>query len=375
MKVVVTGASGFLGWHLRCRLRALGGYEVVPVARATFGDLDEAVRGADAVVHVAGVNRAESDREITEGNIDLARRVRGAVVRAGQAPRIVFANSVQAGNGTPYGEAKATASQVLRDTAAAAGSPYVDVVLPNLFGEHGRPHYNSFVASFIQQVVAGDAPTVLDRDVELLHAQDAAAALVAALTGPARTEHPPGTTVAVTEVLARLQAYDASYACGDLPALDTRFTRQLFNTYRAVAFERRGPFALDVRADDRGPLVETVRAHGGGGQSFVSTTAPGARRGEHFHLEKLERFVVVRGRGRIRLRRLFSDEVVTYDVTGDHPVAVDMPTMWAHDLTNVGVDDLVTAFWSDTVFDPRDPDTFAEPVDVEVVGTTVGSRS
>ncbi|MGH1561487.1 NAD-dependent epimerase/dehydratase family protein [Mumia sp. DW29H23] len=364
MRVVVTGAAGFLGWHLRARLRAGGGHEVVPVDREAFADLDAEVAGADAVVHLAGVNRGGDDREVFDGNVALARRVTEAVRRSGRSPRLVFANSLQVGNGTAYGEAKREATQLLHDGARSAGSPYVDVVLPNVFGEHGRPFYNSFVATFCHQVVAGDEPTVDDREVELLHAQDAAAVLVGALRGLSRTERPRGTVVRVAEVLDTLRRYDTHYTAGDLPETGARFGRQLFNAYRVAAFERRGPIPLVARSDDRGRLVETARAHGRGGQSFVSTTVPGARRGEHFHLEKMERFVVLRGRGRIRLRRLFSDQVRAFDVTGDAPVAVDMPTMWVHDLTNVGDSELITAFWTDTVFDPAHPDTYRENVDV-----------
>lgn len=364
MRVVVTGSAGFLGWHLRCRLQASGGYEVRALDRERFSDLEAAVADADAVVHVAGVNRATSDHEVVEGNLALAHEVAAAVVRSGGGPRLVFANSVQAGNGTSYGEAKEQASQVLTQAADAVGVPYVDVRLPNLFGEHGRPAYNSFVATFCHQVVAGEQPLVQDREVELLHAQDAAAALQGALAGPTRVDRPEGTVTRVSDVLAMLRDFDDCYAQGELPDVTSRLGRRLFSTYRTVAFEQRGPFRLDPRRDDRGCLVETVRAHGRGGQSFLSLTVPGALRGGHFHLEKLERFVVVRGRARIRLRRLFTGEVHRYDVTGDEPVAIDMPTMWAHDLMNVGDDELVTSFWTDAVFDPAAPDTYPEAVEL-----------
>jgi len=370
MKVVITGAGGFLGWHLRCRLRALGTHRVEAVDRAAFADLASVLPGADAVIHVAGVNRARDDREVTDGNVNLARALRDAVRASGARPRIAYANSTQRGNGTPYGDSKATASQILADVAREIGSPYVDAVLPNLFGEHGRPHYNSFVATFCRLVLDGEGPAVIDRDVELLHVQDAAAALADGLDGAGRVERPSGEVTSVSAVLEMLEELDAVYSGGDVPRLDSRFRTQLFNTYRAAAFERRAAIPLVQHSDARGALVETSRVHGGGGQSFVSTTAPSARRGEHFHLEKVERFVVVKGRARIRLRRLFTDDVVELVVDGANPVAVDMPTMWAHDLTNIGDEELMTYFWTNTLFDPADPDTFAEPVNSDRVRPT-----
>lgn len=119
---------------------------------------------------------------------------------------------------------------------------------------------------------------------------------------------------------------------------------------------------MTTHADDRGRLVETVRCHGAGGQTFISTTRPRKTRGEHYHLRKLERFVVVAGRARISLRRLFHDQVTSFDVSGDEPAIVDMPTMWVHNITNTGDTDLTTMFWTDTLFDPEHPDTYWEPV-------------
>jgi UDP-2-acetamido-2,6-beta-L-arabino-hexul-4-ose reductase len=136
----------------------------------------------------------------------------------------------------------------------------------------------------------------------------------------------------------------------------------LFNTYRAALFPNHYPIALTAHADERGRLVETVRAHGGQGQTFVSTTRPGITRGEHFHLGKVERFVVLSGRARISLRRVCTDEIVSFDVSGEAPAVVDMPTMWVHNITNIGDTELTTLFWTHSLFDPDNPDTFWEPV-------------
>jgi len=119
-----------------------------------------------------------------------------------------------------------------------------------------------------------------------------------------------------------------------------------------------------VHADPRGELFETVRAHGGTGQAFVSTTVPGATRGDHYHLSKVERFFVLKGEAEISLRRLLHDEVVTFRVSGERPGFVDMPTMWVHNITNVGDSELVTLFWADQLLDPVNPDQYPERVEV-----------
>jgi UDP-2-acetamido-2,6-beta-L-arabino-hexul-4-ose reductase len=275
---------------------------------------------------------------------------------------VVYANSIQSGNGTPYGSGKQEAARLLGDACTRVGGSFVDVLLPNIFGEHGRPAYNSFVATFVDAVVRGVEPEVADREVALLHVQGAAAALLDGLTTPETTLAPSATPTTVGTVLAALQEFHLLYSTGDIPALDTPLRVDLFNTYRAARFPEHYPISLTAHSDERGRLVETVRAHGGQGQTFVSTTKPGVTRGEHFHLQKVERFVVLSGEARISLRRVFTDEVVSFEVTGDRPSVVDMPTMWVHNITNVGQTELTTLFWTHSLFDPEHPDTYWEPV-------------
>jgi UDP-2-acetamido-2,6-beta-L-arabino-hexul-4-ose reductase len=362
MRVVMTGAEGFLGWHTRVRLRALTDHEVIPVDVANWDQLAELVNSADAVIHFAGINRGP-DEEVEKGNVRLARELSDAVNRARVTPAIVYANTIQAGNGTAYGTGKAMASTILGEVAAAKGAPFADVVLPNLFGEHGRPDYNSFVATFAHRVVTGATPQVQDREVDLLHVQDAARTFVEALDGAGRRiVQPEATSTSVATVLEILASQFEVYRRGDIPALPSRLHVNLFNTLRAAMFPAHYPMPLVRHTDLRGSLIETVRAHGSEGQTFVSTTVPGITRGQHFHLRKVERFVVVSGRARISLRKVLTDEVVDFDVDGSGPAIVDMPTLWAHKITNTGDSELTTVFWTNELFDPEDPDTYPEDV-------------
>ena len=362
MRVVVTGADGFLGWHTRVRLRALTDHEVVPVGVADWHLLPQLVGSADAVLHFAGVNRG-LDAEVEQGNAQLARDLADAVRRAPGAPALVYANTIQAGNGSPYGTGKALAATILGEAASAKGAPFADVVLPNLFGEHGRPAYNSFVATFAYKMAAGEHPEVQDRDVSLLHVQDAASALIDALNGTGqRRVDPKGTPTSVATVLEILTSQFEVYRRGEIPALPSPLHVNLFNTLRAAMFPAHYPMPLVRHTDPRGSLVETVRAHGSEGQTFVSPTVPGITRGQHFHLRKSERFVVVGGQARISLRKMLTDQVLTFDVEGSSPAAIDMPTLWAHKITNTGHGELTTMFWTNELFNPQDSDTYPEDV-------------
>ncbi len=339
MRVVMTGADGFLGWHTRVRLRALTDHDGDPRRRGQLGRLPELVASADAVLHFAGVNRA-SDREVEEGNAQLARDLADAVRRAPGAPTIVYANTIQAGNGTPYGTGKAVGRRrSWPKRPPTKGSPFADVVLPNLFGEHGRPNYNSFVATFAHKVAAGEHPQVQDREVDLLHVQDAARAFIDELgtrwsSGRSARGHARRASRPCWRSLPRSSR--STGAARSLP-LPSRLHVNLFNTLRAAMFPCPLP---DPAGAPYRPSWQSGRdgscTRQRGPDLLSRPRRPAITRGQHFHLRKAERFVVVGGQARISLRKVLTDEVVAFDVDGSSPAIIDMPTLWAHKITNTG---------------------------------------
>jgi UDP-2-acetamido-2,6-beta-L-arabino-hexul-4-ose reductase len=368
-KVAITGGHGFLGWHTACRLRALHGVEPVRLDRSDLADptrLADVMGSVDAVLHLAGVNRASTDDLVERGNVEIASSLADAIHAAPRPIDVVYSNSVQADLDNPYGRGKAEAGRLLSEAVAANGGKLADLLLPNLFGEHGRPGYNSFVATFAHEVAAGREPNVTgDREIPLLHAQDAAASMIGALGSTTRkvVEAEP---IAISDVLRFFTETHESYATrGEVPDISTPMRRNLFNTYRAAAFPDMWPVSPQVHSDNRGDLFETVRAHGGTGMAFMSTTKPGQKRGEHYHLHKVERFFVVKGEAEIELRRLLHDDVVTFRLSGNKPSFVDMPTLWVHNIRNVGDSELITMFWADQLLDMDNPDQFPETIATE----------
>ncbi len=370
MRVLITGGQGFLAWHTAVRLRARHGVEAALIGRSDFNDqatLKAALAGIDTVIHLAGVNRAESGDAVEKGNSDIANTLSAAILARGEAIHVVFSNSIRGRLDSPYGRGKARAAKVLNAAVTAIDGTFADVRLPNLFGEHGRPAYNSFVASFCHEISKGRQPVVTgDKQVPLLHAQDAAEVLIgAAGDRSSAILNPDGEPHGVSEVLRMLVDFHEKYIEGQIPALPDKFSVDLFNTYRSYMFPQHFPFKGAVHRDQRGELFETVRVHGGTGQTFVSTTLPGATRGDHYHLRKIERFVVISGTAEIALRRLYDNAVVRFRVSGDDHSFVDMPTMWVHNITNIGGDELVTIFWADQLLNPAAPDTYWETVAIE----------
>ncbi len=371
MKIAVTGAGGLLGWHAAARLHAANcaarfrgdarPYELVLLDHAAFedrGKLDAAVQDAAAVLHFAGVNRG-AEAEVEAANPAIAQELADACRRTGSTPHIVYANSIHASSDTVYGRSKRIAGEIL----AKAGGAYSEMMLPHIFGECARPYYNNVTATLIDQIWKGEQPTINPEGrVSLFHAGAAAnLAIDAALGKWSGTAKPAGRDMSIVELYDRLTAFHALYGANHFPDLADAFDLALFNSYRAGGYPDFYPKKMDPKSDSRGTLFETSKAHGAS-QTFVSTTLPGATRGDHFHTDLVERFLVVSGRATIRIRKVLTDEVHSFAVSGDEPVAIDMPPLHTHHIVNDSGDHVVTFFWSHRMFDPANPDTFADPV-------------
>jgi len=366
LRCAITGGHGFLGWHLRSRL--LAEWPDAHVRVLGRGDLDdrgelaERLRGCDVVFHFAAAD--SFDERAVQENIPLAESLVAALDAQDRPPRVVFSNSKHSESDTPYGRAKRATAELLHEWAERSGGTFADVLLPNLFGECGRPHHNSAVATLCHAIARREACEVNpDGHSELLHAQDAAVALMRYASGSDTIrERVSGETIQITDLYARLvgfrDVYEGTHA---VPPLPTLLDLRLFNQLRVAMFPAAYPVSLRCHADARGAFFEAVRDSGGGQASF-STTSPGVTRGNHWHFDKIERFLVLQGRAMIRIRRVLDHTVHSFSVSGGKPEFVDMPTLHTHSITNIGDDELLTMFWSNDHFDPAAPDTFPEPV-------------
>ncbi|MBL4756927.1 MAG: NAD-dependent epimerase/dehydratase family protein [Rhizobiales bacterium] len=363
--VGITGSAGQLGIHCRARLQHQFGFDIIAADRASFGNQDwltDFAKRADVIVHLAGVNRG-TDTEIADGNPALADALIAACDASGSAPDIIYASSIHANGDSVYGKSKRLAEERLEAYCAKAGAQFFNLVLPNLYGEFSKPDYNNFTGTFCHKIARGETPDIhQNSEMQLMHYGE-----VADLMGrwvlnrkTGKTE-PRGTTTNVRAVAEKLQGFHDQYSGGVIPDVSDIFDLRLFNMLRQVMFETQFPKKLVQHTDDRGAFFECVRANGTG-QTSVSTSVPGITRGDHFHFNKVERFLVLAGQAKISVRPIYQDKVFTFDVSGDVPNIVDMPTMYTHNITNTGDNELMTLFWSNDLFDPDNPDTYAELV-------------
>ncbi len=371
-KIAITGAKGLIGWQTRAWLSVQPGTQVVRVPKAAWanpGEVAGLVSGCDAVVHLAAVNRG-TDREVHETNVRLARTLTEALECTGETPHVLHSSSTltESDGGThgAYGRSKREAAEILSNWAKQAGATFTDMVLPNVFGEGGRPFHNSVVSTFCHQLANGAEPRIdADKEIEFLHAHQVAKGIGALIgSGTGDVWRPAGHKITVSALLSKLRTMDAGYRGHFIPDLRDPFDLDLFNTYRSYLYPGHYPVAFQKHTDPRGTLVEAIR-EGNGGQIHYSNTHPGFTRGEHFHFRKVERFVVMHGEAEIAIRRICGPDVVRFRVSGEQPVYVDMPTLHTHSLRNIGSGDMIAMFWTNELYDPAAPDTYRVPVEPE----------
>lgn len=365
--VVVTGAKGFLGRHVRSLLAFEPSITVFAATRETQAALlaTELAR-ADAVIHLAGVNRPIDDREFVTGNVELTRAITRHLLDAGRSATFVLSSSTRASDDTPYGRSKLAAETVVREYSARSGARTAIFRLPNVFGKWSRPFYNSAIATFCHSI-ARDLPIEVhdeSRVLRLVYAEDVARSLIAHARAEIVVE--PASLPAVDpvherslgEIVASLRRFRALRKELVLPDFSDDFVRKLYATYVSFIPVEGLSYALQQHGDSRGSLAELLKSPWFG-QVFVSRTRPGITRGNHFHHTKTEKFVVVEGEAVIRVRPIDGSDVTEFGVRGSDFQVVDIPPGCTHSISNVGSGELITLFWSSEVFERERPDTYA----------------
>ncbi|MCF7916348.1 MAG: NAD-dependent epimerase/dehydratase family protein [Candidatus Omnitrophica bacterium] len=362
----ITGIKGFIGWHLNCFLNQKPGIEVRGAGRKDFSDKNRLlnfVKSCDFIVHLAGINKG-SEKELFEINADISKSLIAACKAVDFKGCIFFASSTHIYKNSIYGKAKKFCSKLLSQWANNSKGNFTNMILPHVFGEQCTPFYNSVIATFCYQIANGQA-TKIDNNIELelIHAQDVCRRIFEFISNFVKREEVcfPGVKITVKDVLTKLTELADLYNNQIIPDLSNDFNLQLFNTYRSYIFPKYYPVKIPIYSDQRGDLFETVKAYSKG-KCFVSTTQPGFTRGNHYHLLKFERFLILEGRALISLRRLFTDKVIKFELDGQEPAYVDIPTFYTHNIKNIGKNKLITLFWSNKIKKDLNIDTFYENV-------------
>jgi len=368
MRVLVTGAHGFIGKNLVLRLQERADTEVITFVR---GDSDElllnALRSADAVIHLAGENRPVSPDAFEEVNAGLTRRLCEALHKLENQAPIILGSSAQAEQDNLYGRSKLAAEQIVTELSTLNGNPVAIFRLPGVFGKWCRPNYNSVVATFCHNI-ANDLPIQIsdpDRSIRLVYIDDVIDFFLDALTslhsGAQQLAVSPEYSITLGELARQIEAFKNCRSSLITERVGTGFIRALYATYVSYLPKEQFVYELPAHGDARGVFVEMLKTHDSGQFSFF-TAHPGVTRGGHYHHTKTEKFLVIKGHARFGFRHVLTNEIYYLETSGDKPRVVETVPGWTHDITNVGTEEMIVMLWANEIFDRGHPDTFASKV-------------
>lgn len=374
MRVLITGANGFVGKNLRQQLAERTDVEVVCFTRDDdVSALRSKLEDTDFVFHLAGVNRPQNVEEFDRGNAELAVELAEAMcelaTRKGRKVPVLYASSIQAELDNPYGISKRKAEEAIR-TVSIHDIPVFIFRLPNVFGKWCRPNYNSVVATYCHNIASG-LPIQINNPAAVLtlaYIDDVVDIFVRAMDGqtPVMDEQgfaqvAPCYTVTVGELATRLQAFRDSRETLVTERVGTGLERALYSTYVSYLPKESFSYTVPQHVDKRGVFVEMLKTPDSGQFSYFTAHA-GVTRGGHYHHTKTEKFLVIKGRARFRFRHMQTGETCEIYTSGDKPEIVETVPGWTHDITNVGTDELIAMLWANEIFDRSKPDTFACPL-------------
>lgn len=371
--ILITGAGGFVGRNLVTTLHAMGCKDLLLFEKDdTVETLADYCRRAAFVVHLAGINRPKDPSEFYSGNAGLTDTMLRLLAEAGNRAPVLVTSSIQAALDNDYGKSKKHAEDAIFAHGQATGAPVYVFRMEGVFGKWCRPNYNSVVATFCYNIARGLPIEVRDPAYELplVYIDDVVGCILdAMLEGKVQRDeegccriHPVhrvtlGRLAELIEGFAQARKGSLAVPC----VAPDSFEKKLYSTFLSYLPTDQFAYDLTMHCDDRGSFTEALRTPERG-QVSVNISRPGIVKGNHWHHTKNEKFLVVQGEGVIRFRRIDSDEVITYHVSGKKLQVVDIPCGYTHNIENVGSEDMVTVMWANECFDPDHPDTFYLPV-------------
>ena len=377
MKIAITGSKGFIGLHLVNTLiykNKIDNTSIVYVDKEDFNSntkLKSKFKDCEIIIHLAGVNRHNNIDFLFKENIRLTNCILENVSK--KTNLIIFASSIQQDLKNPFGESKYKCSQLFTNWAKHNDSKFVNLKIPNIFGPFGKANYNSFVSTFCHNLILSNKSEVREGDnLDLLYIDYLIDSIHSIICDSVESFSDDNVveisnfkgieSVSVKEVFNILDTQWKSYENNMIPNISSSFERNLFNTLRSfIPQDNYFPKKLIKHIDERGFFSEIIKTSSGG-QLSISTTIPGITRGNHFHTRKIERFIVTQGNALIELRRIDSNEKLSFKLDGDNLNYIDIPIWYTHKITNIGNETLLTLFWINETYNPEDSDTYFNEV-------------
>lgn len=373
MKILVTGTDGFIGKTLRMRATEQGHTVVAFTREHSIDELPTLLIGVDAIIHLAGINRPQTEDDFATGNTELTQALCNAIAAHAKtansvacSPTLILSSSTQAEQDNAYGRSKLAAEEAVQLLASQHGVRTHIYRLPNVFGKWCKPNYNSVVATFCHNIAQGLAIQINDSSkvLHLVYVDDVANGFLELLASDVdacvQTIQPAYSTT-LGQLAERIQAFKTSRATGITEPVGVGFDRALYSTYVSYLKPEQFSYPLVKHTDPRGEFVEMLKTKDAGQFSYF-TAYPGITRGGHYHHTKTEKFLVIRGTALFKFRHMLTNERFEQITSGDLPTVVETIPGWTHDITNVGDVEMIVMLWANEIFDKLKPDTINSPL-------------
>lgn len=365
MKILVTGSNGFIGKNLIAELKNRGYKDIFEYSRETEAEyLDKYCKEADFIFHLAGVNRPKEQSEFMEGNYGLTTTLLDTLKKYKNTSPVMISSSTQSERDNLYGKSKKAAEDLLLEYSKETGAKVLIYRLPNVFGKWCKPNYNSVVATFCYNIahelpIQVNDPSVI---INLVYIDDVLDELINAMEGTGNKvnefyEVVKIHTITLGEIVDLIYSFKKSREDRLVPDMSDPFIKKLYSTYLSFLPENKFSYELKMNVDNRGSFTEFIKTPDRG-QVSVNISKPGITKGNHWHHTKNEKFLVVSGKGVIRFRKVDTEEVIEYFVSGDKMEVVDIPVGYTHNIENLGDSEMVTIMWANELFDSEKPDTY-----------------
>lgn len=362
MRILITGADGFIGTNLQAFLKQDD--QEFKIDKYTLDntedELEEKIKKADYIVHLAGINRPQTPEEFFSGNTDLTKKIVDLLVGNKLSTPMIFSSSIQAALDNDYGKSK----RLAEDYILSNYSNGIVFRLHNVFGKGCRPNYNSVVATFCNNIAKDEEITVSDpeHEIELIYIDDICKTFVDLIKGKQKAHSDynyvsPVKKIKLGKLAELLYGFKENLKTVDVPQTGDSFIKKLYSTYISYNAINQLNCDIEKHEDERGSFTELLHTKDSG-QFSISTTKPGITRGNHYHHTKVEEFIVLKGEAVIRMRKIDSNEVYEVKVSGDKVQAVTIPVGYTHSITNTGKDEMILGIWCNEIFDNNNPDTY-----------------
>jgi UDP-2-acetamido-2,6-beta-L-arabino-hexul-4-ose reductase len=365
LNILVTGADGFIGKNLVAHLNCLSEYTVSCFTRKDrIKSLYHLVKKSDAIIHLAGENRPKDVSGFNVVNVNLTETVCEEIRKTGRNIPLIFASSIQVNLNNAYGNSKLKAEKIVKDLSTETGNSVYIYRLPNIFGKWCKPNYNSVVATFCYNIANNLPIQISDKSkkLKLVYIDDVILDFIRKVKKKNESNFKvsiePEYSITLGELASQIHAFRESRKNLMIDSVGVGLIRALYSTYLSYIQPSQLTYDISKKSDKRGIFVEMLKTRDSGQFSYF-TTLPGETRGGHYHHSKTEKFLVIKGHAQFKFKHIITNETFELFTSGDNPQIVETTPGWAHNITNIGDNEMIAVLWANEIFNSNSPDTFA----------------